>query len=166
MLLLGRTTMPDQTANWTVLATSGLTVILLLSSKFVGCRKVTQNGGNTVADGVGIRDRVVQRLQGLLTTEGFHGIDRGGAAGGEKAGDSGCGEEQQGGVEEDQRVARADFGPVRHKLCGVEAEEYASRHAAADACGCRGEDQPEHVSLLGPQGDADAEFVGSLGYAI
>jgi hypothetical protein len=34
------------------------------------------------------------RLQNLLATEGFHGIYRSGAAGGKKAGDSGCGEEQ------------------------------------------------------------------------
>jgi hypothetical protein len=71
----------------------------------------------------GDNETVLMRgLQNLLATEGFHGINRGGAAGGKKAGDSGCGEEQQCCVEEDQRVACANFGPVRHKLCGVEAE--------------------------------------------
>src|SRR5580704_1489722 len=71
----------------------------------------------------GDNDTVLMRgLQNLLATQDFHGNNRGGAVGGKKAGDSGCGEEQQCCVEKDQRVACADFGPVRHKLCGVEAE--------------------------------------------
>lgn len=53
-------------------------------------RRVTHRA--TVAESVGVQGRVMRRPQKLLTTKGFHRIDRCGPAGGDEAGDRSCSE--------------------------------------------------------------------------
>lgn len=73
--------------------------------------------------------RLGQIQIGLLAAQGDHGIDGGGPAGGEQAGERGHGDEDQRYDDDHERIARAAFDPAGDEAAQAEAEAERESHS-------------------------------------
>jgi hypothetical protein len=69
-------------------------------------------------------------------------------------------------LKKNQRIARVYCGPPSDQSRGVEFKQDAGDQSRADADCSGAEHQSEHVLLLSPQSDANAEFIRPLRDAV
>src|SRR6266852_2002774 len=103
----------------------------------------------------------------LLVAEGYDGVDAGGAAGGDEAGQQGDKREQGGDAGEGERVGGADAEEkasqeTRDRQGGGNSQNEAEQRQTSSVT----QDEAEDIAALGAEGDADAEFLGALRYAV
>src|SRR6266446_5961931 len=103
----------------------------------------------------------------LLVAEGYDGVDAGGAAGGDEAGQQSDKREQGGDAGEGERVGGADA----EKKAGQEARDPERSSDSQDKTEKRQarsltENEAEDIAALGAKSDADAKFLGALRDAV
>src|SRR2546427_6020057 len=108
-----------------------------------------------------------ENLPTLFVAEGYDGVDAGGAAGGDEAGQQGDAREQGGDTGESERVRGADA----EKQAGQEARDRqgggnSQCEAEQRQTGSVTQDEAEDIAALRAEGDADAEFLGALRDAV
>src|ERR1700739_1279717 len=104
---------------------------------------------------------------GLLVAEGDYGIDAGGAAGWEVAGEKASGQESDWGEEEGPRIEGGDAPELGlQNAQRGEGDTEAENDAAADKEKSFAKDEGEDIGGERAESHADAEFVGLQGDGI